>query len=420
MPKVVYDLTEAFVAATGKYPYYGIVRVVEAIGRELYLLDPDIQFGFFAHAFSKFYEVHPRIDPDTGLVDLNIPQNVKQIHHLRKRFYSPNRLRDALLPATHLAIRAINRRRWAQSGVELKEIDMEGAVLVSTGRPKHMVSALDALDQANVSYEFIPLLFDMFPLHNFSSDTSKSFPRHFIGDNARAIERAARIIAISEYTKLEIERFSAKGTLPPHPEIVAVPLVQECLPGTEDIEKPLPSGPYILTVGATIGRKNLESVFEAMLHAKENGMFVPRLALAGAPRKHVQSYLEQSRYDPIRDHIDIITNPNQSELIELYKNAIALVLPSRLEGWGLPAGEALWNGTPVICADIPVLHEVCGDLGLYVDPDNPVEIAETITRLHSDDGFAQTLRDDIARAAPQLRTWADVARDVQRVYNWSE
>ena len=149
-------------------------------------------------------------------------------------------------------------------------------------------------------------------------------------------------------------------------------------------------------------------------------MFVPRLALAGAPRKHVQSYLEQSRYDAIRDWIDVITNPNQSELIELYQNAIALVLPSRLEGWGLPAGEALWNGTPVICADIPVLHEVCGDLGLYVDPDNPVELAETITRLHSDEDFAQALRDDIARAAPKLRTWADVARDVRRVYNWSE
>lgn len=417
MPKVVYDLTEAFVAATGKYPYYGIVRVVEAIGCELYRLDPDIRFGFFSHAFSRFYEVRPRIDPDTGLVDLNLPRNVKQIHHLRKRFYSADAVRDAFLPAAHWVIQVINRWGWARSGFEFKELDMEGAVLVSTGRPKHMVAALDALDQANVSYDFIPLLFDMFPLHNFSPDSSKAFPRNFVGDNSHAIAHASRIIAISEHTKLEIQEFSAKGTLPELPDIIVVPLVQECLPGPEEVRKLPPEDPYILTVGATIGRKNLETVFDAMLYAHQNDMFIPRLALAGAPRKHVQSYVDQSRYDPIRDHIDFITNPNQAELIELYKHAIALVLPSRLEGWGLPAGEALWNGTPVICADIPVLHEVCGDLGLYFDPDSPIELAGLILRLQIDKDFETDLRTRIADAAPQLRTWADVARDVKHVYD---
>lgn len=416
LPKTVYDLTEVFVAATGKYPYYGIVRAVEEIARKLYLLDPGIRFGFFSHAFSKFYEVYPKTDPETGIVDLNVPQNVKQIHHLRKRFYSANKLRDTFLPAAHLLIQTINRWRWVQSGLKLKELDMEGAVLISTGRPKHMVAAIDALDRANVSYKFIPLLFDMFPLHEFSEDTSKTFPKHFIGDNARVIARASRIIAISEFTKSEIQHFSAEGTLPPHPEIITVPLVQECLPGTEAIRKPLPDGPYILTVGATIGRKNLETVFDAMLYSKEKGMFVPRLALAGAPRKHVREYLKRPRYDPIRSHVDFIVNPNQSELINLYQNAIALVLPSRMEGWGLPAGEALWIGTPVICSEISVLYEVCGELALYFNPDDPMELARIITRLHTDTRFSENLRARISEAAPGLRTWADVARDVKCVY----
>ncbi len=69
--------------------------------------------------------------------------------------------------------------------------------------------------------------------------------------------------------------------------------------------------------------------------------------LAGAQRKRTDSYLEQTRFDPIRAHINIVTNPNQAELRRLYEGALALAIPSRMEGWGLPLGEALWLGTPV-------------------------------------------------------------------------
>lgn len=416
MANVVYDLTEVFVASTGKYPYYGIVRVVEEIGRELHLIDPDLRFAIFSHAHDRFFEVHPAIDAESGRVEMNVPTGVRQIHHLRKTFYTRNRLRDALLPVAQMLIHGINRSRWRRARLSLEELDMTGKTLVSTGRPKHMVAALDALDRAGVSCRFIPLLHDMFPLHDFSPQNPKPFPVNFIGDNRRVISRASRIIAISRFTKADIENFSRDGILPPLPEVVTVPLCHESRGGTEPATDDIPETPYLLTVGATIGRKNLEAVFEAMCLLEESEAPLPRLVLAGAPRGHVRDYLKQPRYDRIRPVIEMVPNPNQTKLNQLYKNALALVLPSRIEGWGLPAGEALWNGTPAICSTAPVLYEVCGELGLYFDPNKPGELADLITRLQTDRGFAERLRARITAAFVSLRSWSDVARDVRRVY----
>jgi len=416
MGKVVYDVTEVFLASTGKFPYYGIVRVVEEIACELCRIDPNIRFAMFSYPHDAFLEVHPKIDEKTGRVDLQVPQGIKISHHLRRRFYSKNRLRDFLAPIAHHLIGVINRFRWNLAGVSLSPLDMNDSVLVSTGRPKHMVAALDALRRTNADHKFIPLLHDMFPLHELSPKGLRSFSSNFIGDNRYVIEHASRIIANSEFTKLDIQNFSRAGILPSLPEIVAVPLVQQCLEGREAPTQAIPDSPYVLTVGTTLGRKNLEVVFEAMLLLIKDEKFVPNLVLAGALRKRVHRYMNARRFDPIRSHLRVVPDPHQTDLGRLYSNAMALVLPSRLEGWGLPAGEALWCGTPTICSTAPVLYEVCGDLGLYFDPDQPDELASLITRLHEDEVFAQDVRARIKSAAPSLRTWADVAKDVKRVY----
>ena len=68
--RIVYDLTEVFLASTGRFPYYGIVRVVEEIGCELYRQDPNIHFAIFSHAYNKFFESFKHADqPLIGFVD---------------------------------------------------------------------------------------------------------------------------------------------------------------------------------------------------------------------------------------------------------------------------------------------------------------------------------------------------------------
>jgi glycosyltransferase involved in cell wall biosynthesis len=175
----------------------------------------------------------------------------------------------------------------------------------------------------------------------------------------------------------------------------------------------VPNEPYILAVGSSLGRKNLEAVFEGLRILKRRSQPVPTLVLAGARRKKTDKYLQSGHADTIRDHVVFRENPNQTDLVKLYQGAVALVLASRMEGWGLPAGEALWLGTPVICSTAAVLREVCGDLGLYFDPDQPETLADHVNCLMTQPDFNKRLRDRIAAAKPNLRTWSDVTQDLR-------
>jgi len=169
----------------------------------------------------------------------------------------------------------------------------------------------------------------------------------------------------------------------------------------------------VLCVGILTGRKNLECVMEAYLHLHETGRPLPPLVLAGAQRKRTDEYLEQERFDPIRGHLHIVTNPNQAELRKLYEGALALAIPSRMEGWGLPLGEALWLGTPGLAStEAAALKEVGGDLALYFDPNAPHELAGLIEQLHTDPECYAALKTRIAAAKGELRTWQHVAQDI--------
>ena len=63
------------------------------------------------------------------------------------------------------------------------------------------------------------------------------------------------------------------------------------------------------------------------------------------------------------------------DLRVLYSQAVAYVFPTLSEGFGLPPLEAMAAKLPVVCSDIPVLREVCGDAALYIDPYDPQSIA---------------------------------------------
>jgi glycosyltransferase involved in cell wall biosynthesis len=81
-----------------------------------------------------------------------------------------------------------------------------------------------------------------------------------------------------------------------------------------------------------------------------------------------------------------------AELGELYGSALALVYPSLAEGQGLPPLEALAAGCPVICADIPVLRETCGDAAFHIDPTDAAALAGLLGRLQSGELDSECVR----------------------------
>ena len=100
----------------------------------------------------------------------------------------------------------------------------------------------------------------------------------------------------------------------------------------------------------------------------------------------------------------------------LYAGALALVVPSIYEGFGLPALEAMASGTSVIAANNTALPELIGDAGIMVDPYSITEIANAIEQLWQD----SALRYDLGRKG-ELKSvkysWDKVACEVSSVLN---
>ena len=101
--------------------------------------------------------------------------------------------------------------------------------------------------------------------------------------------------------------------------------------------------------------------------------------------------------------------PSADRLAELYAEAVALVHPSRYEGFGLTALEAMRAGVPVLAARSPGVVEVCADAALYADPDDPEGFAALLERIAGDAELRDRLRTRGSHRANDF-SWASCAR----------
>lgn len=83
---------------------------------------------------------------------------------------------------------------------------------------------------------------------------------------------------------------------------------------------------------------------------------------------------------------------SNDELLNYYKNALALVYPSLYEGFGLPILEAMSLGVPVITSDRAPMPEVAGEAAIYVDPEDESSIKSAMERLVNDEHLRKSLK----------------------------
>lgn len=196
----------------------------------------------------------------------------------------------------------------------------------------------------------------------------QSLVRHF---ETRSFRRADAIVTVSNYTA-DVVGELFPGT---SPETIYNGIDTEFFCPGDSNEKTLRKGPFqLLFVGNPSPRKG--------------GDLLPKImALLG--NDFVLNYTSGLRDLEARDNISNmrpIGRLSKTELLQAYRNADLLLFPSRMEGFGLAAVEAMACGTPVVCSDTTALPEVVidGETGALCRLDDVPQFAETIRQLAAD------------------------------------
>jgi glycosyltransferase involved in cell wall biosynthesis len=238
----------------------------------------------------------------------------------------------------------------------------------------------------------------------------------------RALRDATRIIAVSAATRAEIAALDAaagrRTTVIHHGldpafrpardpgELAAVEAARaRHVPGARR---------YVLTVGQAAGYKNQAAALEGFLRAFGGDPSV-HLVLVQRLGEGARALLSAATAAGADGRVHVLPTVPFDDLLALYRGALCLCHPSLVEGWGMPVGEALGAGCPVVASDRSAMPEVLGGAGLLADPNDPDAIAAALRRLADDGSLRQHLIDaGLARA--RSLTWEAHAASTAALY----
>ncbi len=263
---------------------------------------------------------------------------------------------------------------------------------------------------------FIVTIHDLI-LHHYSTGEASTLPfpiyklkhnmyKHVVASAAR---KAKKIFTVSEATKKEIvEHLNV-----PADKVVVTYEGIALAKGKGQRAKRF-GEKFFLHVGNVYPHKNANRLVEAFeVFSKTH----PDVSLVFAGRedyfmKKLQAHVESLRIK----NVEFLGEVTDDTLQNLYEEAIALVSPSLMEGFGLPAVEALAQKCLVLVSDIPSYREVVGEAGIYFNPKHISDIAEKLMNTYSmsHDDKARRIAAGIAKV--KKYSWEKMAHQTVAVY----
>jgi len=194
------------------------------------------------------------------------------------------------------------------------------------------------------------------------------------------IKRASHILCVSHTVKNDVIAQFHKSSK----EVsVTYEGVDPVFTQKKSLRKNTVSEKYLLYVGNVYPHKNIDTLLNAYeIYAKKSAH--PQKLVFVGPNDYFYEKLKQQVASKFYAHRVLFFHGLSDEVIKvLYADASALLFPSLMEGFGLPAIEALTMRCPVICSDIPIFHEILGVHATYVNAKLPDDMARAIIYISS-------------------------------------
>lgn len=231
----------------------------------------------------------------------------------------------------------------------------------------------------------------------------------FLGMQKRVTRSFSRLITVSECAKKDIAKdFKISANrLKVVPNGINTSLFRP-VPQVERRENR-----FIVTNSADTPLKGLK--FLLMATAKISKTRPIELIVVGQPKKDSGIAKLVGRLG-IQDRVTFTGRISDEEFIRQYAMATAAVVPSVYEGFGLPVGEAMACGVPVISTTGGALPEVVGDAGILVPPGDDGALAKAMLTVMDHPDYAQKLGRDGFRRVQENFTWEKAAQRTVDVY----
>jgi len=260
------------------------------------------------------------------------------------------------------------------------------------------------------------LAFLLFSEQGFSNPQFMKYEAPYFADCAR---RADRIIAVSENTKKDIVRLLSIREDKVTVVYEAADPIFKPIDNREILEHvqfkyKLPLN-FILHVGTIEPRKNIVSLLNAYKLFKTQKKGDHKLVLVGKDGWSYETVYSTITGLHLEDDVMSLGYLPEDDLPALYNLADVLVYPSKYEGFGLPALEALACGTPVIASNKSCFPEILGDAAVLVDSDDCNDLAECMHSVISGASSRVVMRQRGFERA-KLFSWERAAKETLEIY----
>ena len=242
---------------------------------------------------------------------------------------------------------------------------------------------------------------------NFLYEKNEHKQKKYIAKMQRLVNRADRIVAISEFTKNDLIHHIDVGD-----KKIDV-IYNGCNIYRGEITQPdsLPAGDFIFSVATVLPKKNFH-VLPCLLRG--NNL---ELVIAGNKSDYVDVILEEARKYGVEERVKIVGPIDEGVKHWYLKNCKAFVFPSIAEGFGLPVLEAMAYGKPVFLSQHTCLPEIGGDCAYYFN--------RNFDREQMQEEFKKGLEDYYTHEAERAEkikkhtgkfSWENAAKEYLKIY----